>query len=90
MDEMYRLAGACPAYNQSGPAAQIWVLCKKKEKRQVGRCVAPPPFFGTAVLRRFVLLVRCAPLFTDKKKITCEASSLSELRAAARPRVESL
>ena len=27
MDEMYRLAGACPAYNQSGPAAQIWVLC---------------------------------------------------------------
>jgi hypothetical protein len=31
MDEMYRLAGACHAYNQSGPAAQIWVLCKNLE-----------------------------------------------------------
>jgi hypothetical protein len=42
MDEMYRLAGACPAYNQSGPAAQIWVLCLMGNRENTQKRLPPP------------------------------------------------
>jgi hypothetical protein len=83
MDEMYRLAGACPAYNQSGPAAQIWVLCLARTRAaQAGGSsfwfVSPtPPYCPHSTASLY------SPALERKEKGSRARFSSSSNRAAA-------